>query len=94
MGEISFYSLLLSGSLSSLACMGVDIGPLSLMFPSMTTPVHQRYLSIKKQFPDLIVFFRLGDLYETFDDDHEMASIRVPVSASFSEPVLFSMRRA
>jgi len=35
----------------------------------MTTPIRQQYLRIKKQFPDTIVFFRLGDFYETFDND-------------------------
>jgi DNA mismatch repair protein MutS len=35
----------------------------------MTTPVRQQYLSVKKQYPDTIVFFRLGDFYETFDED-------------------------
>ena len=35
----------------------------------MTTPLRQQYLRIKKQFPDTIVFFRLGDFYESFDDD-------------------------
>jgi len=33
------------------------------------TPVRQQYLEIKRQFPDAILFFRLGDFYETFDDD-------------------------
>jgi DNA mismatch repair protein MutS len=40
----------------------------------MTTPVRQQYLRIKKQFPDVIVFFRLGDFYETFDDDAKLVS--------------------
>jgi DNA mismatch repair protein MutS len=35
----------------------------------MTTPVRRQYLAIKKQYPDTIVFFRLGDFYETFDED-------------------------
>lgn len=35
----------------------------------MTTPVRRQYLQIKKQYPDTIVFFRLGDFYETFDED-------------------------
>ncbi len=35
----------------------------------MTTPVRKQYLSIKKQYPDAILFFRLGDFYETFDED-------------------------
>ena len=33
------------------------------------TPLRQQYLDVKKQYPDTIVFFRLGDFYETFDDD-------------------------
>ena len=28
-----------------------------------------QYLAIKRQYPDVILFFRLGDFYETFDDD-------------------------
>lgn len=40
----------------------------------MTTPVRRQYLQIKKQFPDTIVFFRLGDFYETFDDDARLVS--------------------
>lgn len=40
----------------------------------MTTPVRQQYLSIKKQFPETVVFFRLGDFYETFDDDAKLVS--------------------
>jgi DNA mismatch repair protein MutS len=31
------------------------------------TPSRQQYLDIKAQYPDAIVFFRLGDFYETFD---------------------------
>ncbi|HUS14422.1 MAG TPA: DNA mismatch repair protein MutS, partial [Chloroflexia bacterium] len=33
------------------------------------TPMHRQYRRIKKQYPDAIVFFRLGDFYETFDED-------------------------
>ncbi|MGE5140659.1 MAG: DNA mismatch repair protein MutS [Rudaea sp.] len=40
----------------------------------MTTPLRQQYLRIKKQFPDVIVLFRLGDFYETFDDDARIVS--------------------
>jgi DNA mismatch repair protein MutS len=39
-----------------------------------TTPIRQQYLDIKKQYPDAILFFRLGDFYETFDQDAEIAS--------------------
>jgi DNA mismatch repair protein MutS len=38
------------------------------------TPIRQQYLRIKKQYPDAIVLFRLGDFYETFDEDARIAS--------------------
>ncbi|MBM3137718.1 MAG: DNA mismatch repair protein MutS, partial [Chloroflexi bacterium] len=38
------------------------------------TPIRKQYLEIKKQYPETIVFFRLGDFYETFDHDAEIAS--------------------
>lgn len=38
------------------------------------TPVRRQYLSIKKQYPDVIVLFRLGDFYETFDEDAKIVS--------------------
>jgi DNA mismatch repair protein MutS len=38
------------------------------------TPIRQQYLRIKKQYPQAIVFFRLGDFYETFDDDARTTS--------------------
>lgn len=40
----------------------------------MTTPMRRQYLEIKKQFPDTILFFRLGDFYETFDRDAEIVA--------------------
>ena len=38
------------------------------------TPLRQQYLRIKKKYPNTIVFFRLGDFYETFDDDAKVVS--------------------
>jgi DNA mismatch repair protein MutS len=38
------------------------------------TPVRQQYLEIKRQYPDAILFFRLGDFYETFDEDAKVTS--------------------
>lgn len=35
------------------------------------SPVRQQYLDIKRRYPDAILFFRLGDFYETFDQDAE-----------------------
>jgi DNA mismatch repair protein MutS len=38
------------------------------------TPIRQQYLDIKKEYPDTILFFRLGDFYETFDEDAEITA--------------------
>lgn len=41
---------------------------------STVTPLRQQYLDIKSEYPDCILFFRLGDFYETFDEDAEIAA--------------------
>lgn len=38
------------------------------------TPARKQYLDIKRQFPNAILFFRMGDFYETFDDDAVLTS--------------------
>ena len=38
------------------------------------TPMMQQYYDLKKQYPDAILFFRLGDFYEMFDEDAKIAS--------------------
>jgi len=38
------------------------------------SPIRKQYLEIKRQYPDAILFFRLGDFYETFDQDAEITS--------------------
>ncbi len=38
------------------------------------TPIRKQYLDIKKKYPDSLLFFRLGDFYETFDEDARIAS--------------------
>ena len=38
------------------------------------TPMMKQYLEIKKDHPDSILFFRLGDFYEMFADDARLAS--------------------
>src|SRR4030042_2747088 len=42
--------------------------------PTTETPIRRQYLDIKRQYPHAIVFFRLGDFYETFDQDAEISS--------------------
>jgi DNA mismatch repair protein MutS len=38
------------------------------------TPIRKQYLEIKRQYPQALLFFRLGDFYETFDEDAEITS--------------------
>src|SRR5437764_1069185 len=38
------------------------------------SPVRSQYLRIKEQNPDAILFFRIGDFYEMFDDDAEIVA--------------------
>ena len=38
------------------------------------TPMKIQYNRIKAQYPNCILFFRLGDFYEMFDDDAKVAS--------------------
>ncbi|MGB9797906.1 MAG: DNA mismatch repair protein MutS, partial [bacterium] len=38
------------------------------------TPLFRQYNSIKSQYPDVILMFRLGDFYEMFGKDAEIAS--------------------
>ena len=37
------------------------------------TPMMAQYLAIKAQYPDMLVFYRMGDFYELFFDDAEKA---------------------
>src|SRR5512141_2902758 len=54
--------------------------------PEDVTPVRQQYLDIKKEFPDTILFFRLGDFYETFDEDAETTARELDIVLT-SRPV-------
>ncbi len=42
--------------------------------PEDVTPIRQQYLEIKRDYPNTILFFRLGDFYETFDEDAELTA--------------------
>lgn len=43
------------------------------------TPLRKQYLRVKQKYPEAIVFFRLGDFYETFDEDAKVASQELDV---------------
>src|SRR5205085_4378372 len=42
--------------------------------PSKLTPMLEQYFEIKRQVPDTILFYRLGDFYEMFFEDAEKAA--------------------
>jgi len=44
------------------------------MTDSDLTPIRKQYLDVKRQHLDKILFFRLGDFYETFDADAELVA--------------------
>lgn len=55
------------------------------------TPIRQQYLEIKKQYPDTILLFRLGDFYETFDEDAQKAAETLDIVLT-SRPVAKGVR--
>ncbi|MFZ5541325.1 MAG: hypothetical protein ACOY5V_16460, partial [Pseudomonadota bacterium] len=42
--------------------------------PVEHTPVMQQYLRIKAQYPNVLLFYRMGDFYELFYEDAEKAA--------------------
>ena len=50
------------------------------------TPSRQQYLDIKREHPNAILFFRLGDFYETFDEDAEITARELDIVLT-SRPV-------
>ena len=46
------------------------------------TPMMQKYMETKKEYPDCILFYRLGDFYEMFFDDALTASKELEITLS------------
>src|SRR6185295_12959799 len=42
-------------------------------------PLRRQYLQIKARYPDTILLFRLGDFYETFERDAEIAAAALDI---------------
>jgi DNA mismatch repair protein MutS len=55
------------------------------------TPIRQQYLEIKREYPNTILFFRLGDFYETFDEDAEITARELDIVLT-SRPIGKGMR--
>ena len=51
----------------------------------MTTPARRQYLRIKKEHQDEILLFRMGDFYETFDDDARIISKELEIALTSRE---------
>ena len=45
-----------------------------------TTPMMQQYLRIKADYPDTLLFYRMGDFYELFFEDAEKASVLLGIT--------------
>ena len=59
---------------------------------SQHTPMMQQYLRIKADYPDMLVFYRMGDFYELFFEDAERASQLLDITlttrgASAGQPI-------
>ncbi len=50
------------------------------------SPIRRQYLDVKRRYPHAIVFFRLGDFYETFDDDAELCARELDITLT-SKPM-------
>ena len=48
-------------------------------------PVRRQYLQIKQRFPDTILLFRIGDFYETFEDDARIAANLLDITLTSRE---------
>ena len=46
----------------------------------VVTPIRRQYLKIKGDHPDAILLFRIGDFYETFDDDAVLAAKELEIT--------------
>lgn len=46
----------------------------------MTTPVWRQYLDIKNKYPDCVLLFRMGDFFETFDDDAKLVARELDIA--------------
>jgi DNA mismatch repair protein MutS len=52
----------------------------------VSTPIRLQYLELKQRYPETILFFRLGDFYETFDDDAKLVADELHITLT-SKPM-------
>src|SRR3990172_6900447 len=51
----------------------------SSSMPSDVPPIRKQYLDLKRQYPHAILFFRLGDFYQTFYTDAELVARKLDI---------------
>ena len=44
------------------------------------TPMFEQYLRIKEDYPDALLFYRMGDFYELFFEDAEVAARELQIA--------------
>src|SRR5439155_17677422 len=55
------------------------------------TPIRRQYLDLKQRYPEAILFFRLGDFYETFDEDAKLVARELQITLT-SRPMAKGQR--
>ncbi len=50
-----------------------------------TTPAQRQYIEMKKQYKDCILFFRMGDFYETFYEDAKICSNLLDITLTYRD---------
>ncbi|TVM35010.1 DNA mismatch repair protein MutS [Oceanidesulfovibrio marinus] len=50
------------------------------------TPMFEQYLGIKEEYPDALLFYRMGDFYELFFEDAEIAARELSIALTSRNP--------
>ena len=50
------------------------------------TPMFEQYLRIKEDYPDALLFYRMGDFYELFFEDAEVAARELQIALTSRNP--------
>ena len=53
--------------------------------PTELAPIRRQYLRVKQQYPEALLLFRLGDFYETFEEDARVASKELEIALTSRE---------
>lgn len=54
--------------------------------PAKLTPMFAQYLGIKEQYPDALLFYRMGDFYELFFEDAQIAAKELQITLTSRNP--------